>query len=78
MRLPVQPMPLSQRENLPKELGTRHRAAIGITETIDVTTLIVSEETGIISVAKGGTITRYADSEFLRKTLSKFYWQDIR
>ncbi len=71
-------LPLSQRENLPKELGTRHRAAIGITETIDVTTLIVSEETGIISVAKGGTITRYADSEFLRKTLSKFYWQDIR
>ena len=71
-------LPLSQKENLPKELGTRHRAAIGITETIDVTTLIVSEETGIISVAKGGNITRYADSELLRKTLSKFYWQDAR
>ncbi|PWM72824.1 MAG: TIGR00159 family protein [Bacillota bacterium] len=71
-------LPLSQKENLPKELGTRHRAAIGITENIDVTTLIVSEETGIISVAKGGNITRYADSELLRKTLSKFYWQDVK
>lgn len=70
-------LPLSQKENLPKELGTRHRAAIGITENIDVTTLIVSEETGIISVVKGGNITRYADSELLRKTLSKFYWQDM-
>lgn len=70
-------LPLSQKENLPKELGTRHRAGIGITENIDVTTLIVSEETGIISIVKGGNITRYADSELLRKTLSKFYWQDM-
>ena len=70
-------LPLSQKENLPKELGTRHRAGIGITENIDVTTLIVSEETGIISIVKGGNITRYADSEMLRKTLSKFYWQDM-
>ena len=68
-------LPLSQRENLPKELGTRHRAGIGITETIDVTTIIVSEETGIISVVKAGNITRYADTEMLRKTLGKFYWQ---
>lgn len=70
-------LPLSQKENLPKELGTRHRAGVGITENIDVTTLIVSEETGIISIVKGGNITRYADSEMLRKTLSKFYWQDM-
>ena len=70
-------LPLSQKENLPKELGTRHRAGIGITENIDVTTLSVSEETGIISIVKGGNITRYADSEMLRKTLSKFYWQDM-
>lgn len=68
-------LPLSQKENLPKELGTRHRAGIGITETIDVTTIIVSEETGIISVVKAGNITRYADTETLRKTLGKFYWQ---
>ena len=70
-------LPLSQKENLPKELGTRHRAGIGITENIDVTTLIVSEETGIISIVKGGNITRYADSELLRKSLSIFYCQDM-
>lgn len=68
-------LPLSQKENLPKELGTRHRAGIGITETIDVTTIIVSEETGIISIVKAGNIMRYADTETLRKTLGKFYWQ---
>lgn len=70
-------LPLSQKENLPKELGTRHRAGIGITEMIDVTTILVSEETGIISIVKAGNITRYIDSEALRKTLHKFYWQDI-
>ena len=70
-------LPLSQMENLPKELGTRHRAGIGITETIDVTSLIVSEETGIISTVKAGKITRYADANVLKNTLSKFYWQEM-
>ena len=70
-------LPLSQRDNLPKDLGSRHRAGIGITETIDVTSLIVSEESGIISTVKAGKITRYADTEVLRNTLSKFYWQEI-
>lgn len=70
-------LPLSQKENLPKELGSRHRAGVGITENIDVTSIIVSEETGIISVVKAGNITRYADSETLRKVLTKFYWQDL-
>lgn len=68
-------LPLTQRENVPKELGTRHRAGIGVTETMDVVSLIVSEETGIISVAKAGNITRYADAESLKKTLRKYYWQ---
>ena len=68
---------MSQEINLPKELGTRHRAGIGITETINVTCIIVSEETGVISVARGGKITRYADSEILKRTLSKYYWQDL-
>ena len=62
-------LPLSQEVNLPKELGTRHRAGIGITETISVTSLIVSEETGIISIAQGGKIKRYVDSEMLRQAL---------
>ncbi len=69
-------LPLSQNlDNIPKGLGTRHRAGIGVTETIDVVSLIVSEETGIISIARGGKITRYADTETLKKTLNKYYWQ---
>lgn len=70
-------LPLSQEVNLPKELGTRHRAGIGITETISVTALIVSEETGIISIAQGGKIKRYVDSEMLRQSLKEYYWQEL-
>lgn len=71
-------LPLSQNiDNIPKDLGTRHRAGIGITETMDVISIIVSEENGIISIAKEGKITRYADAEALRKTLTSYYWQDI-
>ena len=71
-------LPLSQNENIPKDLGTRHRAGIGITENFDVTALIVSEETGIISlVSTGGKITRYANTEKLMQTLSRFYWQEL-
>ncbi len=71
-------LPLSQNvDNIPKDLGTRHRAGIGVTETIDVISFIVSEETGIISVARAGKITRYADFETLKKTLTKYYWQEL-
>ena len=71
-------LPLSQNiENIPKDLGTRHRAGIGVTETIDVISFIVSEETGIISIARAGKITRYADTEALKKVLSKYYWQEL-
>lgn len=70
-------LPLSQETDLPKDLGTRHRAGIGITEVLNVTAIIVSEETGIISYARAGKITRYADSEMLRKILKEFYWQDL-
>lgn len=70
-------LPLSQEGDLPKELGTRHRAGIGVTEVLNVTSIIVSEETGIISIARGGKITRYADSEMLRQTLKEYYWQDL-
>ncbi|HEY8423862.1 MAG TPA: diadenylate cyclase [Clostridia bacterium] len=66
-------LPLSQDTNLPKELGTRHRAAIGITENYDVLTIIVSEETGVISVAQGGQLQRYYDSNMLNQTLTEFY-----
>lgn len=71
-------LPLSQNiENIPKDLGTRHRAGIGVTETIDVVSLIVSEETGIISIARAGKITRYADSDALKRTLTQYYWQEL-
>ena len=71
-------LPLMQNnDNLPKDLGTRHRAGIGVTETIDVMSIIVSEESGIISVARAGKITRYADSETLKRTLGQYYWQEL-
>ena len=71
-------LPLSQNmDKIPKDLGTRHRAGIGITETIDVVSLIVSEETGIISIARAGRLARYADFEALKKTLNKYYWQEL-
>ena len=71
-------LPLSQNgDSIPKDLGTRHRAGIGVTETIDVMSIIVSEETGIISVARAGKITRYADAEILKNTLGKYYWQEV-
>ena len=70
-------LPLAQEINLSKELGSRHRAGIGLTETVNVTAIIVSEETGIISIAKGGKIIRYVDTNTLRETLKQFYWQDL-
>lgn len=70
-------LPLAQEVNLSKDLGSRHRAGIGLTETVNVTAIIVSEETGIISIAKGGKIVRYVDSSVLRETLKLFFWKDI-
>ncbi len=65
-------LPLTQRELSDSQLGTRHRAAIGITEQSDAMTVVVSEETGSISVARNGRILRL-DSNRLRKLLSDFY-----
>lgn len=62
-------LPLTLDPHLSKELGTRHRAAIGITEETDAITVIVSEETGIISSATGGKITRNLDGTGLRAVL---------
>ena len=62
-------LPLTLDPYLSKELGTRHRAAIGITEETDAVAVIVSEETGIISAAVGGTITRNLDGTALRTIL---------
>ncbi len=66
-------LPLTSNVNLSKELGTRHRAAIGITEISDCVVVVVSEETGKISVTMGGKIRRGFDKEtlcnFLKNTL---------
>ncbi len=62
-------LPLTLDPYLSKELGTRHRAAIGITEETDAVTIIVSEETGTISLAIGGKITRDLDGAALRNAL---------
>lgn len=63
-------LPLSESPFISKELGTRHRAAIGISEVTDSITVIVSEETGGISVTKNGEIYRNLDEESLRNLLS--------
>lgn len=64
-------LPLTQNSELNIELGTRHRAAIGITETSDCVALVVSEETGKISLALEGTLTRNLTVESLERALSK-------
>ncbi|MDZ4133814.1 MAG: diadenylate cyclase CdaA [Dethiobacteria bacterium] len=64
-------LPLTEDPGLGKELGTRHRACIGITEHSDAIAIIVSEETGIISVAHDGVLTRYLDEKKLRAMLGE-------
>lgn len=62
-------LPLSDNMELSKELGTRHRAAIGISEVTDSFTIVVSEETGAVSVAQGGRLWRNVDQDVLKKRL---------
>lgn len=62
-------LPLSDNMSLSKELGTRHRAAVGISEISDCMVIIISEETGKVSLAKGGNIIRNVDSDYLRNKL---------
>src|SRR6266567_4564390 len=62
-------LPLTVKPRLSKELGTRHRAAIGITEETDAVAIIVSEETGAISFAHDGEMERYLDPDTLRLRL---------
>ena len=64
---------LSEGKGISRELGTRHRAAIGITETTDAIALIVSEETGIISMAREGRLTRHLDRAGLEQVLTTLY-----
>ena len=64
-------LPLSQNPDINKSLGTRHRAAIGLTEVVDAVVVVVSEETGKISVVVGGKITRDMNSSTLPRILKR-------
>lgn len=66
-------LPLTRNNNLEHTLGTRHRAGIGITEVSDAVTIIVSEETGIISMASDGTLSRFLDVKTVEKNLYSIY-----
>lgn len=70
-------LPLSDNMGLSKELGTRHRAGVGISEVSDSLTIIVSEETGKISLAVGGKLLRNIDGELLRKKLQELQGKNL-
>ena len=70
-------LPLTQKTNYPKDFGTRHRAGIGITEVANVISIVISEETGIISVIKQGNVQRYADYDTLKEILKDYYWHEL-
>ena len=70
-------LPLTQKTTYPKEYGTRHRAAIGITEVANVIAIVVSEETGVISIVKQGNVTRYVDYDMLEDALKEYYWHEL-
>lgn len=65
-------LPLTQNAGLSRDLGTRHRAALGITEVSDAIAIVVSEESGKISYAHNGGLTRNLTPDMLRKALSRF------
>lgn len=69
-------IPLSDSTSLSKELGTRHRAGLGLSELTDSIIIIVSEETGSISIAKDGKLIRYADAAILKNELTKAQAKD--
>ncbi|MDA3128469.1 diadenylate cyclase CdaA [Aliibacillus thermotolerans] len=71
-------LPLSENPFISKELGTRHRAALGISEVTDSLTIVISEETGNISVAKNGDLHRAIDEETLKAMLEKELLGDLK
>lgn len=69
-------LPLSDNMSISKEMGTRHRAALGISEKSDSLSIVVSEETGVISIAESAEISRYLDIETLEDILKRVYYTD--
>jgi diadenylate cyclase len=70
-------LPLTMNPNLSRDLGTRHRAGIGISEVSDAVAIIVSEETGIISVAQDGKLQRFQDGRSIERLLLNMYMSDL-
>lgn len=66
-------LPLSQNFTISKELGTRHRAALGMSEKSDAFIIVVSEETGVITTVHEGELSRNIDTETLKRTLNKLF-----
>ena len=69
-------LPLTENKNISKQLGTRHRAAIGIAEQSDAIVVIVSEETGTISIARDGKLEQYLDSTRLVSRLREMLYPE--
>lgn len=69
-------LPVSQNQNISKRLGLRHRAALGVTERTDATAIVVSEETGRISIAQNGRLTVDVSAEQLERLLSKEHFEN--
>ncbi|NLA43372.1 TIGR00159 family protein, partial [Candidatus Saccharibacteria bacterium] len=69
-------LPLTDDTKLDRDLGTRHRAAIGMSEESDAFVIVVSEETGDISYAEHGKLSRYVDEDLLREKLTSIYQKD--
>ena len=70
-------LPLTLNPELSKDYGTRHRAALGISEEADAVAVVVSEETGTISVAIAGELIHDLDSKSLRNTLYQYLVTDV-
>lgn len=66
-------LPISENRLLDKRLGTRHRAAVGVSEVSDALAIVVSEKTGIISFAENGYLTRYLTKDLLEEKLFSLY-----